>query len=70
MFSGQNGVCLSVGWKEGVLWGILLVSGWEWLVYVCPSFLSLMHVPAYQKYGSFVVILITFVRQGGTPKKL
>jgi hypothetical protein len=26
--------CLSVGGKEGVLWGILLTSGWEGLVRV------------------------------------
>ena len=29
MFSGQNGVCLSFCWKQGVLWGIFLASGWE-----------------------------------------
>lgn len=72
--SGQNGDCLSVCGKEGVLWGILLTSGWEGLVYVFPSFLSLMHIPAYQQFGSFIVILITFIRpvhqQGGTPENV
>jgi len=70
----QNGVCSSVGGKEGVLWVMLLTNGWEGLVYVFPSFLSLMHVPAYQQFGSFIVILITIVRQvrqrGGTPENV
>jgi hypothetical protein len=30
---GQNGDCLSVCGKEGVLWGVLLTGGWEGLVY-------------------------------------
>jgi hypothetical protein len=65
---------LFVSWKEGVLSRISLTSGWEWLVYVFPSFLSLMHVPADQQLGSFVAIVITFVRQvqqqGRTPKNV
>ena len=63
----QNGVCSSVGGKEGVLWVMFLTNGWEGLVYVFPSFLSLMHVPAYQQFGSFIVILITIVRQVRQP---
>ena len=39
-------------------------------MYVFASFLSMKHVAAYEQFGSFLVILLMFVRQGVTPKKL